>query len=73
MLPESTITVHYISGKQVSEEQFLSYLKQSALEEGRKQGRREVVEWIENRGGSLDGFRNEWQAQLKEWGIILPK
>ena len=30
---------------------------------------REVVEWITNHGGSLDGIRTEWQAKLKEWGI----
>ena len=32
-------------------------------------GRREVVEWVENHGGSLDGCRPEWLAQLKEWGL----
>jgi len=36
---------------------------------GEKVGRREVVEWIHNHGGSLDGNRVEWQAQLKVWGI----
>ncbi len=32
-------------------------------------GIKEVVEWIENHGGNLDGYRVEWQAKLKEWGI----
>lgn len=32
-------------------------------------GIREVVDWIEHHGGTIDGVRNQWQAQLKEWGI----
>ena len=34
-----------------------------------KAGIKEVVEWIHNHGGSLDGQRIEWHEQLKEWGI----
>lgn len=33
-------------------------------------GIREVVKWIEEHGGSLDGFRPEWQAFLKEKGVL---
>ncbi len=36
---------------------------------GQEAGRKEVVEWIESHGGSLDGYRSEWQAKLKEWGL----
>lgn len=34
---------------------------------GKQLGIRLVVEWINNHGGSLDGHREEWQAQLKAW------
>lgn len=34
-----------------------------------KAGTKEVVEWIYNHGGTLDGNRMEWHEQLKEWGI----
>ena len=38
-------------------------------EESIKQaGRREVVEWV-NININTDSRRDEWQAQLKEWGI----
>ena len=42
----------------------ISYLEghQDGEKKGIDKGRKEVVEWIENRGGSLDGFREEWQA-----------
>ena len=39
------------------------------LEKARQAGIKEVVEWIHNHGGSLDGCRQEWQVKLKEWGI----
>jgi len=32
-------------------------------------GMKKVVDWIDEHGGSLDGFRTEWQAQLKDWHI----
>ena len=34
-----------------------------------KAGIREAVEWIQNHGGCLDGWRQEWQSKLKEWGL----
>lgn len=34
-------------------------------DKGKQEGFDEVVKWIENHGGSLDGFRKEWQAFLK--------
>ena len=50
----------------------ISYLE--GLKEGKKQGVKEVVEWIKARreGGynlCLKVHWEEWQAQLKEWGI----
>ena len=46
-----------------------------AYEEGRKAGRKEVVEWV-GRLESRDQWtcivrfgRHDWQSQLKEWGI----
>ena len=48
------------------------------LEDGRKAGRREVVEWLENNKFSLVAMDNycdfgidsaKWQAKLKEWGL----
>jgi hypothetical protein len=44
-----------------------------AFEEGRYKGRKEVVEWInerENKGYlSHFGMRHLWQDKLKEWGL----
>ena len=37
--------------------------------EGLACGIKEVVEWVHNHSGSLDGQRIEWHKQLKEWGI----
>ena len=37
--------------------------------DSKKAGIQEVVEWIQNHGGGLDGFHTEWQAKLKEWGL----
>lgn len=50
------------------------------IEEGRKLGIKEVVDWIENNSGQIYSndtrhYHNigisltDWQAQLKEWGI----
>ena len=55
---------HQAGEKQGYEKGYNKALAQLAdmTEECKQMGRKEVVEWIENRGGSLDGFREEWQA-----------
>ena len=42
---------------------------QKLVEIAFKAGRQEVMEWLENHGGSLDGYRKEWATQKKEWEI----
>ena len=42
---------------------------EGAFDSIKQEGRKEVVEWIQYHGGSLDGSRSEWQAQCKDWGI----
>ena len=37
-------------------------------DKGKQEGFDKVVAWVEKHGGSLDGFREEWQAFLKERG-----
>ena len=40
-----------------------------AIDDSRKAGIREVVEWLREHNGRPDHILDEWQAQLKEWGI----
>ena len=45
-----------------------------SFEAGRREGRREVVKWINSRHilGNTETYNGEeWQAQLKEWGCSL--
>ena len=51
--------------KQIDDEELIP----KSFENGKKYGIKEVVEWIQNHGGCLDGSRLEWQAFLKEKGI----
>jgi hypothetical protein len=49
------------------------YLYEAGFKDGRQAGIQEVVEWINNHGGTLDGNRTDWQAKLKEWGVSHDK
>ena len=40
------------------------------IEQGKAEGRREVVEWVELHKPYLAvNIHHEWQAQLKDWGL----
>ena len=75
MLPEETI--HLVNGRQLSDQQYADYKEAIGYERGYKAGQREVVGWLKKKRVATDllgaarwyASVDEYQAQLKKWGI----
>ena len=59
--------ISFKAGYQACAEKMSSVLPKK-FAQAKKAGIKEVVDWIEHHGGSF-AEENEWEAQLKEWGI----